>query len=153
MAKKKEIQMEMIEEEVPFSLYRRPKWPAESTGTDTPTEQSHRDACDVNMIVKRYQAGQIHPNDLMGPGSYGDFSDVKSYAEAMEAVSQAQKAFLQIPAEIRAKFDHDPGKFIAFCEDPANGEELVKLGLATKLPTDKDEKVVPDGSSKDSKGS
>lgn len=141
MAKKIEISAN----EYCVDLFRRPIWDSEVVlvpgHKPSPVEQSHKDACDINMIVKRYQDG-LPPSHLdSGPGHYGDFSNIHSYADAMMAVKEANDAFMALPVELRVRFGHDPGEFIKFCEDPKNGEELVKMGLATRDVPDKSPEV------------
>ena len=45
-----------------------------------------------------------------------------------------QKAFDALPAELRERFENDPGKFVEFCLDPKNKDEAVELGLAVPSP-------------------
>ena len=41
--------------------------------------------------------------------------------------------FLDLPAKVRDRFKNDPGQFLEFATDPSNVDELVKMGLATKV--------------------
>jgi hypothetical protein len=52
----------------------------------------------------------------------------------MNVVRAAQEQFLRVPADIRARFSHDPGLFTEFLENPDNLEEAVRMGLAVKRP-------------------
>lgn len=94
------------------------------------TKQSFREEVDINNIVQRYsQTGIVdHLNTL--EAHYGDFSEVKDYQSALNAVIAAQERFEELPATIRDRFDNDAGMFLEFVSDERNGEELVRLGLA-----------------------
>lgn len=98
----------------------------------TKTKQSFKDECDINTIMKKYQSTGQLPFLIQSQPQYGDFSDVASFQEAMHIVQHANEQFENLSAEIRNRFRNDPALFLQFCEDPQNGEELVRLGLATK---------------------
>lgn len=98
----------------------------------TLTEQSHKDSCDINYILKRFETTGELPDMIRQNPIYGDFSDVGSYQEAMHIVQQAQLQFASLSSKIRERFQNDASQFLAFCENPANVEEMVELGLAIK---------------------
>lgn len=90
--------------------------------------QSALEESDINTIVRRFGlTGQL-PSEVRAP-QYGDFTEVTDYQTALNAVIAANDAFAQMPADVRARFDNDPGKFVDFCSDEANREEAKKLGL------------------------
>ena len=62
---------------------------------------------------------------------YGDFSDVPSYQASLHIVAHANEQFAALDAPLRTRFANDPSRFLAFATDPANLDEMVKLGLAT----------------------
>lgn len=97
----------------------------------TRTKQSARDECDINFIMKRFQKTGILPSTDR-QAMYGDFSDVKDFRESLEIVHFAQEQFASLPSAVRKRFGNDPAAFLEFVHDPKNGEEMVKLGLATK---------------------
>lgn len=91
--------------------------------------QSACDDCDINTIVRRFGlTGQL-PMGVRMP-TYGDFSGVSDYRDALTAIELANDAFMAYPADVRARFKNDPALFVDFCSDPANVDELRKLGLA-----------------------
>lgn len=100
------------------------------------TDQSFKDQCDVNNIVKRYeQTGQM-PHVTRAVGQYMDSTELQDYSESMQRVLNANDAFLQLPATIRDRFANDPAKLIEFMQNPQNYDEGVKLGLvAEKVQT------------------
>jgi len=95
------------------------------------TEQSHKEACNVNNIIKKHLAtGAItHLNKM--EAQYGDVSGI-DFQSALETVERAQEAFNLLPSKVRKKFKNDPGVFLDFTNNPDNAEEMVELGLATR---------------------
>lgn len=96
-------------------------------------KQSFQEECDINTIVRRFGlTGQLPANVAMP--TYADFEEVMDFQSAMNALVSAKDAFMQMPAEIRARFHNDPGEFVDFCSDDKNRAEAEKLGLvkATK---------------------
>lgn len=61
---------------------------------------------------------------------YGDFSNVEEYQTSLNIVIRANDQFNALSSELRDRFQNDPSKFLEFCDNPQNSEELVKLGLA-----------------------
>jgi len=92
------------------------------------TQQSFRDECDINNILKRFNVTGELPLGSVQP-QYGDFSGITDYQSALNAVMAAQDSFLQLPAKVRAKFDNDPALFLEFASDEANKDEMKALGL------------------------
>lgn len=111
------------------------------------TQQSFKDDCDVNLIMKRFERTGIldHLNEFNG--QYGDFTDLPvSYHDAVNQVLAAQDMFMTVPSAIRDRFGNDPGAFLAFVDNPANGQELIDMGLARPVePVDPPPVVLPVG--------
>lgn len=97
------------------------------------TQQHMREEADINTIVKRFGLGGSVPEGFRPP-EFGDFSDVVDYQSALNAVRSAAQTFMELPAELRARFRNDPQEFMTFCHDPKNGDEMVTLGLRTPAP-------------------
>jgi phage internal scaffolding protein len=94
-------------------------------------QQHMADDADINTIVKRFGlTGQL-PENVRLP-EYGDFTGVNDYASALRALSDADENFMEIPAELRARFSNSPQRFLEFVENPNNSEELYSLGLAVR---------------------
>lgn len=97
------------------------------------TQQNFKDDADINIIVKRMGLG-ILPPMTTAPPMTGDFTEITDYRGAIELVRQAGEAFSQLPAELRFKLNNDPGEFIHYAADPANRDEMRRLGLALPQP-------------------
>ena len=92
------------------------------------TKQSFAEEADINTLIRRFGIGNPLPQGTRVP-SYGDFSFVTDYQSALNVLTLADKAFMSLPAHLRSRFGNDPGAFVAFCDDDANRDEAVRLGL------------------------
>lgn len=97
------------------------------------TVQSQKDEADINVIVRNFGVTGKLPTGVRVP-SYGDFSGVSDYREAIHAVREAEQAFLAMPSSLRNQLDNDPQRFLEWCADRGNLEEMRKLGLAPPAP-------------------
>jgi phage internal scaffolding protein len=95
-------------------------------------QQHARDECDINTIVRRFGLTGELPNGVSAP-QYGDFTEATDYHTALNAVRAADAAFMQLPADVRIRFNNDPGALVDFVSDDQNRAEAEKLGLV--LPT------------------
>lgn len=94
------------------------------------TKQSFKDECDINNVMKRFERTGVLEHVNKYQPQWGDYTNTpSSYQEALHQVAAANEMFLSLPARLRAKFDNDPGAYIAFVEDPANADELRAMGL------------------------
>lgn len=111
------------------------------------TLQSHAEDADINVIVKRFGITGNFPQGLRAP-TYGDFTYLGDYRDALDALRSADATFMALPAELRNKFGNDPAEFVDFCSNPANIKEMQEMGLVVPdLPPAGAEvsKVVPRG--------
>jgi phage internal scaffolding protein len=92
------------------------------------TEQSHKDACDVNILMDKLKKGLPIDSSLYKEGKYG-YVEPQTYSEALIALRNAKDAFDDLPAKVRQRFDNDPAKLLEFIADDKNREEAEKLGL------------------------
>jgi len=91
-------------------------------------QQHARDECDINTIVRRFGLTGELPSNVRTP-QYGDFLDAADYHTSLNAVRAADAAFMQLPADIRTRFNNDAGAFVDFVSDDSNRAEAEKLGL------------------------
>lgn len=91
--------------------------------------QSEREDADINTIVRRFGLTGTIPEGLTPP-TFGDFTGIDDFQTALNAVNQARDLFMQVPADIRGRFENDPQKFVEFCSDEKNIPEMRKMGLA-----------------------
>lgn len=95
----------------------------------TMAQQQFAEECDINTIVERFGiTGQL-PSNGKAP-MVGDFIEVQDYQSALNALIAADAEFMKMPAEIRAQFQNDAGKFVDFVSDAKNIEQVDKWGLS-----------------------
>jgi len=97
---------------------------------------------DINNIMAKYvRTGQFHHVSAKA-AQYGDFSEVPDYKTAMEHIMAADALFMELPAKVRDRFNNDPAQFVEFTTDPANIDEVRKLGLAPAAPQEPEPPIV-----------
>lgn len=100
------------------------------------TKQEFRDECDINNILAQYrQTGMIrHISARAAQGAYMDLPDPVDFQMSTNIILEATSAFMTLPSKVRERFFNDPERFLQFMADPANQDEAIKLGLATRVP-------------------
>lgn len=99
------------------------------------TLQSQAQDADINVIVKRFGVTGQLPQVGSLP-TFRDFEGIFDYRSALDAVREADRMFMEVPADIRGRFQNDPQRFVEFCSDPKNLDELRKMGLAPPAPVE-----------------
>lgn len=75
--------------------------------------QSHKDSVDINVLLARYQQGDLSALERV-KGQYLDISEApKSLAEMYSFVSNASEFFNKLPLDVRKEYDFNPASFIA----------------------------------------
>lgn len=92
-------------------------------------QQNGKEEADINTIVKRFGLTGELPDNVRVP-EYGDFADALDYQSSLNLILQAQAGFMEMPADVRDRFNNDPGKFLEFVNNPENLDEARKLGIA-----------------------
>ena len=76
--------------------------------------QSHKDSCDINLMIKRFENGDLTALGTPRDPVYMDITDMpKTYAELYQKVIDAKNEFNALPLDLREKFDFDPDKYIS----------------------------------------
>lgn len=113
------------------------------------TKQQFKDECDINNIIKSFKVTRqiSHMRANMEQGAYMDLPDPLDFQESLNVVLAAEASFATLPAKVRERFGNDPQGFLAFMADPANQDEIIKMGLGTdNRPTASTGAIViPDG--------
>lgn len=97
------------------------------------TQQQFRDECDINTIVRQFGITGKLPEAVYQP-TYGDFLVVEDFQGSLHAIQRATDSFMMLPANVRERFQNDPGKFVDFCSDPRNVAELKELHVSKEAP-------------------
>lgn len=91
------------------------------------TRQSEAEACDVNVIVRRFvKSGEL---PYLDSGVFADVSELGDYRTVVERVREGTAYFDQLPVEVKDRFGNDPAAFMDFASDPGNRDELVAMKL------------------------
>lgn len=86
--------------------------------------QSHADSVDINIILKRFEQGDVSVLSRV-QGAYGDFTQLpKTFAEALNTLIAAEQYFNSLPLEVRARFDHNFNQFIASMDSPTFASDM-----------------------------
>lgn len=86
--------------------------------------QSHKDSCDINLILTKYMNGDKTVLSKV-QGFYGDYTNIPtSLNELQNRVLDAERLFYQLPIETREKFEHNPGIFYNMVGSDAFNEIL-----------------------------
>jgi len=109
-------------------------WTGVVTTPERRVKQSFVAECDINNIIKSFSVtGQFnHLSRNAQKGVYMDLPDEQDFQVSMNIIAEATQAFATLPSQVRDRFNNDPAKFLGFMSDPANQDEAIKLGLATK---------------------
>lgn len=102
------------------------------------TEQHHKDECNINNILKKYdQTGLLSHVQTM-EAMYGDMTG-DDYKTAMDMILTMRDQMDAMPSHIRKRFENSPQKFLEFMENPDNRDEAIKLGIINSAwPADLD---------------
>jgi len=101
------------------------------------TQQNAKNETDINVIVKRFRDTGNLPTLNLTP-LYADFSNAGDFTEAQNMLLAANQAFMELPAELRAKFGNNPARFIAWSETE-EGREAIR----TEFGAEPDEPPTP----------
>lgn len=96
---------------------------------ETLAQQHFKEQCDINRIVAQYVKTGLAPQSVATPMAE-DFVGITDYHTAMNAIRRGDEAFSSLSADVREKFKNDPGRFVDFCLDPENLDEVIAFGLA-----------------------
>lgn len=79
--------------------------------------QSHADSCDLNVIMQRYQRGELDVLQQV-QGYYGDVSNIPSnYADILNETIRGEALFRSLAPDIRSQFGNSVEQFVAALGD------------------------------------
>jgi phage internal scaffolding protein len=99
------------------------------------TEQSHKQACDINYVIRRHDKTGIltHLNTM--EGQYGDVTGL-DFQNALDLVTRSNQMFEGLPSHIRAEFQNNPALFLDYCNNPENLDGMREKGLISQAEYD-----------------
>jgi hypothetical protein len=76
---------------------------------------SFRDTCDINVIIRRLKNGDMSAMEAFKASPfYGDTTQFpKTYSEFLQVYINAQNEFVNLPIDVKQKFNNDVNQFIA----------------------------------------
>ena len=102
-------------------------------GDESVTQQCFKDECDINILLAKFAVTGQLPENVRVP-QYVDVEEAFDLQSSMNVIRAAEEAFNAVPAEVRDRFQTDPGRFLEFANDGSNYEEALQMGLAIKRP-------------------
>jgi phage internal scaffolding protein len=113
------------------------------------TQQHFKDETMIDNILQKYaETGFLtDPFTPKRPIQFGDFSDVKDFQTAQNAIALATEYFESLPANVRASFNNSPQEFLNALNDPEQRSKLEELGFVApeeaKAPEPKASEAAP----------
>jgi phage internal scaffolding protein len=113
------------------------------------TQQHFKDETMIDNILQKYaETGFLtDPFTPKRPIQFGDFSDVKDFQTAQNAIALATEYFESLPANVRASFNNSPQEFLNALNDPEQRSKLEELGFVapeeSKAPEPKASEAAP----------
>lgn len=99
---------------------------------ESKTKQQFKDECNLCSTVKKYIKGSARLNVSVLSPVYADVSQIGSFQDCCNYVTNSLEAFSKLPSNIRDRFKNDPSELINFVDNPDNYDEAVKLGLVER---------------------
>lgn len=102
------------------------------TGDPGLTKQAHKDECDIDKIVNKYERTGVVTHLSRSRAEYG-FATSLDLSEAIQILDKATEMFEELPSQLRAEFNNDPGKLLDFIQNPENEERAIEIGLIERV--------------------
>lgn len=96
--------------------------------------QSHADSVDIHFILDRFRRGDIDALGDPARSVFGDIADMpRSYAQLLNLVADGERAFMSLPVDERAKFDHSFAQWLmSFDKSIENSSPAAAAGADEK---------------------
>lgn len=113
------------------------------------TQQHFKDETMIDNILQKYaETGFLtDPFTPKRPIQFGDFSDVKDFQTAQNAIALATEYFESLPANVRASFNNSPQEFLNALSNSEQRSKLEELGFIApeeaKAPEPKASETAP----------
>lgn len=91
------------------------------------TDQSQKDATDINKILEKFGVTGRIAAPVRIP-QYADYRGVGDFTSARAAILLAEDAFMALPPEFRHKLHNSPQEFLEYVQDDKNRKSLEDLG-------------------------
>ena len=97
-------------------------------GTESLVDQAQTKMTDIQVLLEPAMRNGLLKHSLQ----YAEDSDnipSTTYQEALITVANAQQMFDDLPVNMRSRFNQNPKEFLEFTSNPANAQEMQKLGM------------------------
>lgn len=125
-------------------LQPRKRTPLSFKDTKSMVRPEFKDETDINKLIKHYSQQEIYEGYLHNVQVFADTTGME-FHDMQCMVAEGNSSFMELPSNIRYRFDNDPVKFLTFIQDPKNEEELINMKLANTRILDEAKKGVPAG--------
>lgn len=104
------------------------------------TMQQFTEDANLNIVLKRFGVGDgshlpgLEALGPIDPSYYGDFTNAVDLKGALNAMLEAERRFMDLPAELRARFHNNWVELHDWVNDPANLDEAIELKMLVKPP-------------------
>lgn len=115
-----------------FAALLKPRYSAVFPEGESKTLQSQAADADINVIVKRFGITGGMPQVTVPP-TVAEFEDVFDYMSAMNVIVAAKQSFMDLDADVRARFGNDPARYVAFCDERNEDGTLSNLAEMRKM--------------------
>lgn len=112
---------------------------------ETLTEQAHKDACDLNHIIKKYDRKGVMRLQQQVTVDEEALLDLVGfdYQTAEQNLARVRSEFEMLPSEVRFKFRNDPGEYLKYLSRPQKAADEVKE-IIPKPKAGKEPEVAPE---------
>ena len=100
------------------------------TKLDAMTEQHHKEAVQVENILKKFRDTGVITHTNQHEGQYGNFVDAQTFAIAHQNVAEAKSMFESLPSHIRNDMANSVENFLEFIHNPENRQAILDYGLS-----------------------
>lgn len=103
------------------------------------TRQSERDSADINLTIKKYN---LQPLELSigwsgRIGQYADISAAPTFQEAWNRIRKGEEVFMELPPEIRAKFNNSHIEMLDAWDQGEKQEVFEEIGWLQRKPAER----------------
>lgn len=108
----------------------RPRPKFDQTGQTSMTKQADVERSEIQLLLKKYDKSFLIQQSQAITNQYSDVAIGFDLQDAYNKIRGVESMFMELPSAIRNRFDNNPAKFVDFCENPDNIDDMVLMNLA-----------------------
>lgn len=113
------------------------------TEGESMTEQCHKDECNINSLLAKYDKTGFIRNLNPNQPFYGEFSQDASLQENIHIARDVEDYFKKLPADVRTLFNNKATNLVEALADNSMDEKLRELGIRENTRQEKKEIAEP----------